>query len=292
MVRKVLITGENSYIGNKLNSWLESDSKEYTIIKKSVRNNKWREIDFSVFDVIVHVAGIAHQNIKDDQETLYYKVNTELTIEIARKAKAEGVEQFIFISSMSIYGSSSKIGIMEKITRNTIPKPSNYYGDSKLLAEKGILPLQSKDFNIAILRPPMVYGKNSKGNYSVLSKFAKKAPIFPDIDNQRSMIHIDNLTEFIRLIIENKEKGIFFPQNSEYTKTSEMVKTIAEVNGRKIRLTPNFNFIIKLAAKKILLLNKIFGNLIYEKEISQYKINYIVREFKNTIEVTEGEDHA
>lgn len=195
MIKKILITGENSYIGNKLTQWLANEPEKYEIVKKSVRDDKWKYIDLSEFDVVVHVAGIAHQDTKADQEELYYKINTDLTIDIAKKAKAEGVKQFIFMSSMIVYGGSSKIGETKEITKQTIPKPINFYGNSKLLAEKGILPLQSNIFDIVIIRPPMIYGKESKGNYPLLAKFAKISPIFPDIENQRSMLYIDNLTD-------------------------------------------------------------------------------------------------
>ena len=162
MIRRILITGTNSYIGNQLADWLNKEPESYEVTKVSVRDNKWKSIDFSLYDVIVHVAGIAHQDTKADQEGLYYKINTDLTIELATKAKAEGVKQFIFMSSMIVYGASSKIGEAKIITRETLPKPINFYGNSKLLAEKGIFPLQSEKFNVVALRPPMIYGKGSK----------------------------------------------------------------------------------------------------------------------------------
>lgn len=285
MTKKILITGENSYVGNQLAEWLNKEPEKYEVVKKSVRNDKWKEIDFSPFDVIVHVAGIAHQDTKADQEDLYYKINTNLTIELATKAKAEGVKQFIFMSSMIVYGASSKIGESKVITRETIPEPINFYGNSKLLAEKGILPLQSEKFNVVALRPPMIYGKGSKGNYPLLAKFAKVSPVFPDIENQRSMLHIDNLTEFIRLMIDNEEKGIYFPQNEEYVKTAEMVRLIAEGNGKRIKLIRLFNPILIDLSKKINTINKIFGNLIYEKSISEYKgIDYCINDFNQSID--------
>src|SRR5690606_3154181 len=106
---------------------------------------------------------------------------------------------------------------------------------SKLEAEHGILPLKDKNFKIAIIRAPMIYGKDSKGNYPKLAKIAKKIPVFPDYENKRSMIHIDNLCEFIRLLVDYVECGIFFPQNDNYVKTSDMVRLIAKVHGNKIK---------------------------------------------------------
>lgn len=287
MIKKILITGENSYVGNQLANWLNKITGSYEIIKVSVRDNKWRKLDFSSFDVVVHVAGIAHQDTKKDQEDLYYRINRDLTIELANKAKNEGVKQFIFMSSMIVYGTSSKIDEIKLITKDTVPSPINYYGNSKLLAEEGILPLQSKDFRIVILRPPMIYGEGSKGNYPILSKFAKLSPIFPEIQNQRSMIYIDNLTEFIHLMILNKEQGTFFPQNNRYVNTTNMVELIAKVNGKNITTTHFFNFIIKLLSKKFNILDKIFGDLCFNIEESNYKTNYNLISFEESIKKTE-----
>src|SRR5690625_3112032 len=229
-MKKVLITGKNSYVGNNLERWLNQYPEKYMVDKISLRNESWKEHDFSIYDVVVHVAGIAHVSTDPNMEDLYYKVNRDLTIEVAKKSKTEHVKQFIFLSSIIVYGDNpSKDGVIDE---HTVPIPSNFYGRSKLEAEEGIRPLKSENFNVVIIRPPMIYGKDSKGNYPKLAAFARKSSIFPDFDNKRSMIHIDNLSEFIRLMIDHKESGLFFPQNKEYVKTSEMVRLIAEVHGK------------------------------------------------------------
>jgi nucleoside-diphosphate-sugar epimerase len=233
----------------------------------------------------LHVAGIAHVSSDPKMEEMYYKVNRDLTIDTAEKAKAEGVKQFIFLSSIIIYGDSSSEE--RTIDKNTIPTPSNFYGNSKLQAEEGIKPLENNNFKVAIIRPPMIYGKGSKGNYSKLAKAAQRLPFFPDIENQRSMLHIDNLCEFLKLMIDNEESGMFFPQNSEYVKTSEMVKLIADVYGKKITLTKVFNPILKILGLKLGIINKVFGNLVYEKNMSTYKTNYQIRDIRRSIIVTE-----
>lgn len=115
------------------------------------------------------------------------------------------------MSSAVVYGESASIGKSKVINKDTVPSPANFYGASKLQAENGILPLQDENFNVVILRPPTIYGKGSKGNYLVLSKFAKKLPIFPYIKNERSMLYVENLCEFICLMVENEEYGIFYP---------------------------------------------------------------------------------
>jgi len=285
-VKKILITGANSYIGTSFEGWVSRYPDKYSVDTIDMRDEKWREKSFSGYDVVFHVAGIAHVSSSPKLKDLYYRVNRDLAIETAKKAKADGVKQFIFMSSIIVYGDSAHINKKKVIDKNTKPQPSNFYGDSKLQAEQGILALESESFKVVILRPPMIYGKGCKGNYPKLVKAALKLPIFPDIDNERSMLHIDNLCEFVRLIIDNEERGIFFPQNKEYVKTSEMVKVIAETHGKKIRLTKAFNPILKLLAYKVGFINKVFGNLVYEKSMSEYKENYRVRDFRESISLS------
>jgi len=218
-------------------------------------------------------------------EELYYKVNRDLAIETAKKAKAQGVKQFIFMSSIIVYGeaSSSK----RVIDRNTVPKPSSFYGLSKLQAEEGLRSLKSESFKIVVLRPPMVYGKGSKGNYAKLAAFAKRAPLFPDFDNMRSMLHIDNLCELLRALVDNEEAGLFFPQNSEYVKTSDMVRLIAEVHGSKIWMTKALNPILRQMFS-FGIVSKLFGSLVYERTISEYaKAHYQIRSLRVSIELSE-----
>lgn len=286
-MKKILITGKNSYIGKNLEKWLIKDSDKYRVDTVDMRDESWKQKDFSNYDVVFHVAGIAHVTSDSKMESAYYKVNRDLTIETAMKAKEDGVKQFVFMSSIIVYGNSS----LNKrvIDRNTIPNPSNNYGKSKLQAEGGIKRLESDSFKIAILRPPFIYGKDSKGNYKRLSSLAKKTPIFPSLKNERSMLHIDNLCEFIKIIIDNEETGIFFPQNEEYVNTSELVKLICEINGKKIIMTRLFNPILKLMFR-LEIVNKVFGNLVYDKSISEYKnVNYRLRDLRESIALTELE---
>src|SRR5699024_10086716 len=196
-MKDILITGVNSYVGNRLEQWLKQWPENYTVHKISLRDGSWTKKDFSKYDSIVHVAGIAHVSTDPKMEELYYQVNRDLTIDVAKKAKVEGTRQFIFLSSIIVYGDQpSENGIIDQ---DTLPNPDNFYGKCKLVAEEGIQYMECDDFKIVILRPPMIYSKDSKGNYPRLANFAKKSPIFPNFENKRSMIHIDNLSEFMRL---------------------------------------------------------------------------------------------
>lgn len=289
-MKKILITGINSYIGNSFREYIAQWPDKYQAEGVSLRDGSWRTADFSLYDTVFHVAGIAHSDngkISREKEKLYRSVNTDLTIEVARKAKAEGVKQFIFMSSAIVYGDSAPIGKSKMITKDTPVNPANCYGDSKVQAEKGIMQLEDDSFKVVILRPPMIYGKGSKGNFPMLEKLALKLPLFPRVMNARSMLYIGNLTEFVRLMIENEESGIFWPQNPEYSNTSEIVKKIAEAKGKKLILVKGFSWALKLLSHVTGLVNKAFGNLTYDMSISEYRESYQKYTLEQSIEEME-----
>lgn len=289
-MKKILITGANSYIGTSFEKYMAQWPDQYQVDTVDMIDGTWREKDFSGYDCVYHVAGIAHSDsgkISPERAKLYYVVNTDLTVETAKKAKAEGVKQFIFMSSAIVYGESAPIGKTKVITKDTPVSPANSYGDSKVQAENGILPLNDDSFKVVILRPPMIYGPGSKGNYPVLSKLAQKLPFFPKVDNQRSMLYIDNLMEFVRLMVENEEQGIFWPQNAEYSNTTELVKLIAEAHGKKIIIVPGFTWVLKLLSHCTGLVNKAFGSLSYEQGMSGYSASYCIMSLADSISITE-----
>lgn len=289
--KKVLITGQGSYIGTAVERWLLKDKDHYQVDTLDMQDETWRDTDFSQYDVVYHVAGIAHAdvgNVTEEQKQLYYKVNTDLTIEVVERARQAKVKQFIFMSSMIVYS-----GCKENfITSETEPCPLNFYGDSKWRADQKIQEMDAENFKVVVLRPPMIYGKGSKGNYPQLAKLASKLPVFPIVKNQRSMLHIDNLCQFVKLMIDNEEHGVFFPQNGEYSNTSDMVQMIAEVKGHRIIMIPFVGIFIKLLEKvpgKIGGLTiKAFGNSSYDMSMSEYKENYRVNSLRKSIVLTEG----
>ena len=284
-MKKILITGANSYIGTSFEKYIKS-FEGYTVDTVDMIDGTWREKDFSEYDVVFHVAGIAHAdigNVSEEIKQRYYAVNTDLTVETANKAKKDNVSQFIFMSSIIVYGSENAV-----ITSETEPTPDNFYGDSKLQADMKIHKLQDDKFKVVSVRPPMIYGRGSKGNYPKLARLASKIPIFVDCKNQRSMLHIENLCEFLRLIVEYSESGYFYPQNREYVSTSELVKTVASVKGKKMFFIPFPEFLIRLMSKKTKLLNKLFGSLVYEKSMSDYgEWKYCINDFEESIRKTE-----
>ncbi|MDB8683985.1 sugar transferase [Mediterraneibacter gnavus] len=289
--KKVLITGQGSYIGTAVERWLLKDKDHYQVDTLDMQDETWRDTDFSQYDVVYHVAGIAHAdvgNVTEEQKQLYYKVNTDLTIEVVERARQAKVKQFIFMSSMIVYS-----GCKENfITSETEPCPLNFYGDSKWRADQKIQEMDAENFKVVVLRPPMIYGKGSKGNYPQLAKLASRLPVFPIVKNQRSMLHIDNLCQFVKLMIDNEETGVFFPQNGEYTNTSDMVQMIAEVKGHRIIMIPFVDLFVKVLEKvpgKIgELTTKAFGDSSYEMSMSEYKENYRVNSLRKSIVLTEG----
>lgn len=280
--KRVLITGVGSYIGETFKIYAAKHYPDNFVIDAvDMIDPAWRDKDFSSYDVVYHVAGIAHAdvgNVSDEIKEKYYAVNTDLSIEVAEKSKADGVKEFIFMSSMIVYGESASYGVKKIVDEHTVPSPANFYGDSKLQADVGVRELADDKFKVIVLRPPMIYGKGSKGNYPTLAKLAKKLPVFPDVQNERSMLYIENLCEFlcqIMLVQEVKENAVvLIPQNAEWTKTSDMVKEIADVSGRKVRklviLNPAVLVGSKMPDKIGGLVNKAFGNMAYDHKISEY----------------------
>ncbi len=273
-MKRILITGRNSYIGNSFADYLDQEYPgKYEISRVSLREDagqepSWQETSWAGVDTVLHVAGIAHVDTKtvdQEGEARYYAVNRDLTMRAASKARADGVKQFIFLSSMIVYGKAGRID------ENTPLQPLNFYGDSKRQAEEGLQALSDDGFAVAILRPPFVYGKGSKGNYPLLSALAVKTPLFPSIDAKHSMIFVGNLCEFLRLLTESGKGGTYHPQNAEIISTAELVKEIAAVHGHKVHLTGLFNPILHMLMPCSGLVAKVFGEFVYTPELSRYE---------------------
>lgn len=289
-MKRLLITGANSYIGTSFADYMNRNFPEALQIDiLDMLDEHWKETDFSGYDAIFHVAGIAHadvSNVSKETERLYYRVNTDLAIATAKKAKEDGAGQFIFMSSMIVYGGE------EHITAQTQPSPANFYGDSKWQADKGVRELEDTHFRVAVLRPPMIYGKGSKGNYPVLAKLATKLPVFPKVSNRRSMLYIENLCEFLRIVIEKELSGVFFPQNDELVNTSTLVRIIAKAKNKRTHvtcvLTPFVTLGRHIPGKIGNLCRKAFGSSYYDMDMSEIGYPYRVAGLEESIQRTEG----
>lgn len=277
----ILITGAGSYVGTSVERWIKNHSN-YRVDTLDMLKDTWRDTDFSQYDVVYHVAGIAHVNAKANMEALYYKVNRDLTIEVAQIAKKAGVKQFIFMSSMIVFHESRSLQ-PEMITSDTKPCPNGFYGDSKLQAEKGLLELECDTFKVCILRPPMIYGPNSKGNFPRLIKLAAKTPIFPNFHNQRSMLYIDNLAEFVLQAVNRQLAGTFYPQNCELSDTVEIIRYFAKAQHHHVYFAKWLNPFVRIASHFLQPINKMFGTYYYAPEMSKMDFDYQLVSFEESL---------
>ena len=292
-MKRVLITGANSYVGTNVEKWLLKTSNEFIVDTADTFEDRWKAFDFSKYDVVFHVAGIAHVDPKPEMAPLYYKVNRDLTVEIAKHAKAAGVKQFVFMSSEIVYHASKSLK-PHVITPDTKPNPNDFYGDSKLQAENGLHEVESPEFKIAILRPPMIYGPNCKGNFLRLGWLGTKTPIFPNWHNKRSMLYIENLSEFVKQIILRGESGTFYPQNKEQSDTVEIVRYFAKKYNHKIWITKIFNPFVVVGSWFLPQVPKMFADSYYEPSMSKYDFDYQLTSLEDSmkgLEVSEENRH-
>lgn len=274
---RLLVVGAGSYIGTNAAQYLQEHGNYAADTLEAVGLRPEPEM-FESYDAVFFVAGIVHRRETRKNAHLYYEVNRDLAVRTAKAAKKAQVPYFIVLSSMSVYGMETGC-----ITENTKPAPKSCYGKSKLQADEAIWRLRDDRFRVAVLRPPMVYGKGCKGNYRLLRKLALMTPVFPAAENKRSMIYIGNLCAFIKEILDERREGIFFPQNERYVNTWELACQIASVHGKNMRKTKLFHAVIPNMPLKIV--QKAFGSLIYETgdRIHAYG-------FAESISMTEGTD--
>ncbi len=265
---RVLVTGAGSYVGTSFAGWLGRHSGRYKVDTLDMLDPGWREHPFSGYDAVYHVAGIAHVTADPSKADLYRRVNTELAVETARKAKDEGVPQFIFMSSAIVYGQDDPVGTIDPIRRDTRPNPADVYGRSKWEAEQGIAALADDSFTVSILRSPVVYGPGSRGNFPRLLRLARRCPVFPAAGARRSMIYIDHLCEFVRLVIEHRAGGLFFPQDAEPVDPSEVVREYRRQTGRRTWMVRGLVPLLRFAGRYVRGVGKLFGSKVYDPALS------------------------
>ena len=280
-MKKILITGAGSYVGESVKKYMLAHG-DYQIDAVDTMGDNWKKADYTQYDVVYHVAGIAHLNADPKMEALYYKVNRDLTIEVAKYAKAAGVKQFIFMSSQIVFHESQSLK-SEVLTAETKENPNGFYGDSKLHAEKGLYELECDTFKVCILRPPMIYGPNSKGNFPRLVKLAHKTPIFPAWHNKRSMLYIDNLAEFVKQAVERELSGIFYPQNLELADTVEIIRFFAKSAGHNVWITKLLNPFVWLGSFVLQPINKMFATYYYDPKMSKMDFDYQLVSFEESL---------
>lgn len=257
-MKKILITGAGSYIGTSFEKYMQQWPDKYQVDTVDMIDGSWREKSFAGYDAVYHVAGIAHIKETPENAHLYYEINRDLAVETAGKAKKDGVAQFVFLSTMAVYGVEEGA-----ININTLPHPVSNYGKAKLEAEERLVQMRDESFAVAVLRPPMVYGEGCKGNYQSLVKFARTMPFFPAYQNKRSMLNIDRLCWYVKGLVDTCADGLVLPQDEEYVCTCAMVRDIAKCMGKNMKLLKILNPAVSLV-KLLPVGKKAFGDLFYE----------------------------
>jgi len=256
---KILVTGKHGYIAK---SFADHAKEVHSIDLISLRDNAWRHISFAGYDTLLHTAGLVHMRETKRNQYDYYIINRDLTLEIAQKAKKDGVRQFIFLSSLSVYHLTNGA-----ITINTPAAPKTHYGRSKLAAETMLAALADDTFTVTILRTPMVYGPNCPGNFTKLCQLIKKAPFFPNYPNARDMVYIKNLCAHIEAIIISNQGGIIFPRDPAPISTREMAAAVAKAQGKKLTFTQTFNPPITWLMPHVKTIAKLFGSLTLDSSL-------------------------
>jgi len=271
-MKKVMLVGIGGYIGGKFTEYINKNYPDWQVDAVDSMNDKWKDADFHGYDAVYNVSGLAHANARQGSENQYYAVNGQLPIDVATKAKSEGVSIFVQMSSQIVYGDMSGLGEEKMITIDTIPSEPTIYGKSKMMAERGLHQLEDENFKVAIMRPPLIYSENARDNFPRLVNFAKKMPVFPRLKNKQSMVYVDNICELVRLIIENCAGGIYYPQQEVYVETSKIVKDIANAVGNHIWMTKIFNPALWLLSKIGMFgfIHKAFGSIAYEMSMSNH----------------------
>ena len=276
-MKKILISGAGSYIGTSLANYLAQWPQDYQVDTLDVIGEGWKDADITGYDAVFHVAGIAHQKETDENRHLYFEVNRDLAVAMAQKAKSAGISHFIFMSTMSVYGMESGV-----ITPDTKPRPKTGYGQSKWEAETAMRAMEEDTFRVAVLRPPMVYGKNCRGNFQTMKKLVEKSPVFPAVQNQRSMVSITNLCAFVRLAVDEQLSGVFFPQNSSPVNTTEMARIMARALGRRVWFSRAAGLAVEVLATVYPTARKAFSSLTYEG-CEQHGYRYCVEDLDTSV---------
>lgn len=278
MRRNVLVIGKHSYIGRNFISYCNENNKQDEMIHIhaiSGKNKEYEKEDFSRYDCVILLSGIVH--VKADSQ-LYYEINNKMAVDIAKKAKLSNVKHFIFLSTIAVLGER-----LDNKTNIDKPMPCNDYAKSKCLAEESIMSLNSSEFLVTVVRPPMVYGKGCPGNFSRLVKLIEHVHCFPNVKNERSAIYITNLCSFLYQIVYRPMSGVFVPQNSEYLSSLDIAIIISK--KKRIILLKGIRWIIYGMMPVIKPISKMFGNYRYPLDLSHFDdFNYQRVSTKESIE--------
>lgn len=262
----ILVTGASGYLGK---SFIQEYAKKYKILTFSLVDNQLKNINFENVSVVLHCAALVHQK-KEYSYEKYYEINTRYPVELALKAKQSGVKQFIFISTVAVYGED-----YSRLDNSLSCSPVSFYGRSKLEAEKELQKLSDSGFKVVIVRPPMVYGLNAPGNMSTLINLIRKVPILPfgNINNKRNFIYIGNLCYVLNQIIETNHEGVFLVSDDKSISTTELLRLISIGLKKKVFLIriPLFETILSLVKPSFH--KRLYESLEIDNSLTKQKLN-------------------
>jgi nucleoside-diphosphate-sugar epimerase len=229
MSKKIFLTGANGFVGKNLSAFFEGRYK----INSYNRN----QVVSITENIVIHLAGKAHdlKNVSDPSE--YYTVNTDLTKKIFDAFLLSDSEVFITLSSVKAAADS----LESELTENHLPNPITHYGKSKLLAEQYILNKSiPQGKRVYILRPCMIHGPGNKGNLNLLYKIVSNGFPWPlgAFENKRSFCSIDNLCFIINELLNNETipSGVYNVADDEPLATNDLIKLIAESQEKKYHI--------------------------------------------------------
>lgn len=251
---KLFITGASGFIGSY---FINAYQDKYSIQTFSFLHDEIESLHVKGVDAVLHLSALVHQmDGASDEE--YERVNVAQTLYLAQKAKASGVKQFVFMSTIAVHGEDRKA-----IDENTACAPVSPYGKSKLSAEQELLKLEDEHFKIAIIRPPMVYGKNAPGNIQSLTRLIQKFPILPlgGIQNRRSFVYVGNLCHLVSEVLLQQKSGIFLCADDVPLSTTRLCELIAQGLGKKVWLVKLPFFETAVKKLKPAIYQRLYGNL-------------------------------
>lgn len=252
---KILMTGADGFVGQYLSAEL---SPVHNIRKLSFSTYETEEL--GEIDIVVHLAALVHQ-MKGAPEEEYFRVNTEKTIVLAKRAKECGVKHFIFMSTVKVYGEKTS---SKPFNEDSSCSPEDAYGQSKLSAEMKLRDMEDANFTVSIVRSPLIYGEHVKANMLNLMELINKVPILPfgGIFNKRSLVYVGNLTAMIQEIIIQQKSGVFLASDKQTVSTTQLIEMLVDAMDKKRRLISLPSFLRKfLLIIRPGLYERLFGNL-------------------------------
>jgi UDP-glucose 4-epimerase len=267
---KILIIGANSFVG--INYRKFSQFKDIDEI--SLRDKRPEDINFSGYDVVLHLAAIVHQT-KKISEKEYLSINRDLCLEVAASAKKNGVRQFVFLSTVKVYGDFCPNHDIRN--ENSVCFPDDSYGRSKLAAEIGLRKLEDRDFVISIIRTAIVYGEGVRANMISLIKLIETIPLLPfkNTLNKRNYTYTGNLAGFIDQAIIERASGVFIAMDSNAISTTELVSYLSKSLGKKVILFKIPGIFLRLGCRYMpSVFERLYGSLEFDNSKTLTELRY------------------